>query len=277
MRLGEEGIAILRDLGDASGVAMALGELGTALAFSGEFARSVAVYEEGLSLRTELGMHSELPISTMALGHVEMHLGRYEEAAAHGRSALALAQEGGQHRVVGNSLFLLGSLEVVGGAYAEAYTLLQDGIGVTRKYGQQEELGRILATRGYAAHGLGNAAEARGLFTQALRLGADLWAWFPLHWSLAGLALLLADKGGPNQSQAERAVELYSLATGWPAVGNSRWFEDVVGRRIAAVAATLPPEVAARAQERGQAGELEPARVAELLAELEDQSPTPEL
>jgi DNA-binding SARP family transcriptional activator/predicted ATPase len=269
VRLGEEGIAILRDLDDAGGTAMALGELGTALAFSGEFARSVGMYQEALSVRTELGMFSELPMTTMALGHVEMHLGRYEQAQARGRSALALAQESGQHRAAGNSWFLLGSLEVVREEYAEAYKTLREGVEVTREGGQQAELGRILATLGYAARGLGNVREARELFSQALRLGADLWAWFPLHWSLAGLALLLADEGRFDQGKAEPAVELYSLATAWPAVANSRWFEDVVGQQIARAAATLPPEVAARARERGQTGDLE-TTVAALLVELDD-------
>jgi len=50
-------------------------------------------------------------------------------------------------------------------------------------------------------------------------------------------------------------------------VANSRWFEDVAGRHIAAVAATLPPEVVTAAQERGRARDLE-ATVAELLVEL---------
>jgi hypothetical protein len=134
---------------------------------------------------------------------------------------------------------------------------------MTRKYGQRDEFGRALATLGYAARGLGNVRESQQLFCQALCLGADLWAWFPLHWSLAGMALLLTDEG-----QAERAIELYALATYWPLVANSRWFEDVVGRRIAAVAAALPPpEEVATAQERGRARDLR-ATAAELLEEL---------
>ncbi len=79
---------------------------------------------------------------------------------------------------------------------------------------------------------------------------------------LPGIALLLADQG-----EKERAVELYALASRYPLVANSRWFEGVAGKHIAAVAATLPPEVVAAAQERGRARDLE-ATVAELLIEL---------
>ena len=65
----------------------------------------------------------------------------------------------------------------------------------------------------------------------------------------------------------EQAVELYALASRYPYVANSRWFEDIAGRHIAAVAATLPPDAVAAAQERGKARDLE-ATVAELLVKL---------
>jgi len=50
-------------------------------------------------------------------------------------------------------------------------------------------------------------------------------------------------------------------------VANSCWFEDVAGKHVAAVAATLPPDAVAAAQERGRARDLD-ATVAGLLAEL---------
>ena len=61
------------------------------------------------------------------------------------------------------------------------------------------------------------------------------------------MAIFLAEEG-----QAERSVELYALAASHGYVGNSRWFADVVGQHIEAMAATLPPEVVAAAQARGQ-------------------------
>jgi hypothetical protein len=76
------------------------------------------------------------------------------------------------------------------------------------------------------------------------------------------MALLLADQG-----ENERAVELYALASRYPLVAKSRWFADVAGRQIAAVAAALPAGRVAVLQERGRARDLE-ATAAELLAEL---------
>ena len=74
--------------------------------------------------------------------------------------------------------------------------------------------------------------------------------------------------GRADQGEKERAVEPYALASRYPFVANLRWFEDIAGRHIAAVAATLPPDVVAAAQERGRARDLE-ATVVELLVELE--------
>jgi hypothetical protein len=82
--------------------------------------------------------------------------------------------------------------------------------------------------------------------------------------ALPAMALLLAEQG-----EKERAVELYALASRYPFVAKSHWLEDVAGRHIAAVAATLPPDVVAAAQERGKARDLD-STVAELLEELED-------
>jgi hypothetical protein len=62
-------------------------------------------------------------------------------------------------------------------------------------------------------------------------------------------------------------VEVYALSSRYPLVAKSRWFEDVVGNRIAEVAATLPTERVAILQERGRARDLE-ATAIELRAEL---------
>ena len=82
--------------------------------------------------------------------------------------------------------------------------------------------------------------------------------------ALPGAALLLLD-----QRESERVVEIYALSCTLPAVATSRWFADVVGRPIAAAAATLPPDVVAAARERGRARDMQ-ATVEELVDELEE-------
>ena len=94
-----------------------------------------------------------------------------------------------------------------------------------------------------------------------MRLGVEKGMFFTLFYALPTACLLLADRG-----EGERAVEVYALAARYGFMANSRWFEDVVGREMAALAASLPVEVAAAAQKRGREGDLV-AAAAELLAE----------
>jgi hypothetical protein len=118
----------------------------------------------------------------------------------------------------------------------------------------------------YAERGLGHTLQAQQCLTEVLRIATEIGADFSVWVSLPAATLLLADRGEP-----ERAVELYALASRYPHVANSYWFEDVAGRHMAAVAATLPPEIVAAAQERGRARDLW-ATARELLVELEKES-----
>jgi hypothetical protein len=196
------------------------------------------------------------------LSQVNVHIGRYERARALGRASLALTRELGYRWGIAASLLSLSAAALAEGAYAEAQQLSRESVTV---YETEEwyDPWPALASLGYAARGLGQRAQAWHHVHEALRMAAATQATSALTYVLPGIALLLADEG-----QAERAVELYALASRSPLVANSRWFEDFVGRHIAAAAAALPREVVAAAQERGRSRDLD-ATVAELLAEWE--------
>jgi tetratricopeptide (TPR) repeat protein len=136
-------------------------------------------------------------------------------------------------------------------AYAEARGWFQESLALYREIGERGELSWTLAVAACAARGLGDLRQARAHLDEALWTTAEIGEFAPLMHALPALALLLADQG-----EVEQAVELYALASRHPFVANSRWFEDVAGKHIAAVAATLPPDVVAAAQERGAARDL---------------------
>ena len=159
-------------------------------------------------------------------------------------------------------MLLLGSAALAEGAYAEARDSLRESVAVVHKIGHRHDLSLLaLVILGYAERGLGDLGQAQQHLCEGLRVTAEIGAFMPLPWALPAVALLLADCG-----QVERAVELYALASRYPFVAHSRWFEDVAGRHIAAAAATLPPNVVTAAQERGRARDLD-ATIRELLAE----------
>jgi hypothetical protein len=81
-------------------------------------------------------------------------------------------------------------------------------------------------------------------------------------------ALHLADLATASPQEGLRAVEFYALASRYPTVANSRWFEEIAGNRIAALTARLPQEAVAAARARGEARDLA-ATVADLRGEFE--------
>ena len=159
---------------------------------------------------------------------------------------------------------LLGRVALAEGSYDEAEERLRQSIAAYEEWGSPGDKGADLVLQSYAVHELGRADVTRQLLREALLLIVEGSGFLDRLALLSRVALLLVDQGQP-----ERAVDLYALASRYPYVANSRWFEDVAGRHIAAVAASLPPGTVAAAQERGRARDLE-TTVAELLEELSE-------
>jgi hypothetical protein len=156
----------------------------------------------------------------------------------------------------------LGHLMLAMQAYADARQSLQESVAVLRAWKAQSYVGWPLALLAGAMRGLNQLPAARAHHCEALQVSADIRDAWTLLYALPVAALLLADGG-----EAERAVEIYALASRYGFVANSRLWEDIAGRHIAALAAALPPDVAAAAQARGRARDLE-ATVKELLEDL---------
>jgi len=175
---------------------------------------------------------------------------------------LSCSRELDTRQDIAYALAVLGWLALAEKAPVEAQARLQESVTIWQEIGNRTILVWPLTILGYAARGVGDIPQARQHLSEALRAIIEIGTRLPLLFALPLAALLLADQG-----EKEQAVAVYALASRYPFVANSRWFEDVVGQPIAAIAATLPSDVVAAAQERGRARDLE-ATVAELLVEL---------
>jgi tetratricopeptide (TPR) repeat protein len=178
------------------------------------------------------------------LGIVEAHLGCYDEARVRGQRGLDGFRLVGWQRW---SAFAALGAE----AYQEAGQFLEQSIALYNQTPDRHWRAFALALSGYAARKLDRRRLAQERLHQALRFAAETKAVLSLLYALPAAALLLAGEG-----QVERAVELYALASRYPFVAHSRWFEDVAGKHIALAASALPPDVVAAAQERGRARDL---------------------
>jgi tetratricopeptide (TPR) repeat protein len=266
-RLVCESLAVFQETGDRAGVVHGMRTLGLILLYRGKSTEAHSLLEEALALATDLGLGQHKAVASRTLGLVEMNAGRYKGARARvqGRTDLAFARELVERRWIGFSCFVLGAVSLAEEDYVDARRLLREAIPVYRETMDLGILGQALGLLGIAERGLGRSCQAERHLYDALQVAAKVGPFLPLMYTLPATALLLIDRG-----EVERAVELYALASYYPIVANSRWFDDVAGKHVAAVAATLPPEVVAAAEKRGRQRDLW-ATVEELLVELKKQ------
>jgi len=260
-QLAREALAIRKEFGDQGGGVSARWLLALALHLSGRYAEADSLMEEAMAMATDLGIGSGVYIPEYQ-SKVRMERGLYKQARVLAGKALEVARERHSWRDIGFTLCILGSIALAKGAYTEAQRLLQESVAAYRETKKRDELGWALACAGYAARGVGHPAQARRHLCEALHIGAETGTFRARITPLPAAALFLVDGGEPEQ-----AVELYALASRYPYVACSRWFEDVAGRQIASKAAGLPADVVSAAQERGRARDLD-ATVKELLIEL---------
>jgi len=263
-QLMQQCLDLTREMGERVMIGWGLQNLGATAMYLGKYAKAQSLLEESLTLRSDLGDPLGMADSTCDLGLAKMHLGQYDQARDLGEKALSLAQESDYPRRTGFCFLLLGSVALARSTCADAQELLQKGVVVLRGAGNQNDLGLLLGVLACAERGLGRVPQAERHASEASRIGSGFQFFRPWIYALPALSLLLADGG-----EVERATELYALASRYPIVADSRWFEDVAGREIATAAAALPPDVVAAAQERGQARDLW-VTVEELLDEFEE-------
>jgi tetratricopeptide (TPR) repeat protein len=189
-------------------------------------------------------------------------MGRYQEANARLQQAMPLAQQSAVPWAIAMAFHGLGLVALVRAEHIKAQQYLRKSVSTLRGRGQRNDESWMHAALGIAARGLGQHARARECLCEALQASIEIRDVRMLMYALPVAALLLSDRG-----QTERAIEIYALASCYPFVARSCWFEAVLGQEIAAAAEVLAPEVIAEARERGRARDPW-ATVEELLDEL---------
>jgi predicted ATPase/DNA-binding SARP family transcriptional activator len=261
-RLAREGLILARQISAGELIGQAYVVLHSALSGSGRFEEAQSLQKESLARIRDHGDHRAEPGEMILLAVTERHLGLYNDAHMLLETATHLSRESGQQSNEGRCFVELGRLALAEGLDQEAQERLEQAVAAYQGVGRLWMMGETLATLAYVAHALGQPAQAWEHLYTALWMAAETQYRNTALQSLPAMALLLLDSGAP-----ERAVELYALASRYPYVAHSRWFEDVAGREITAIAETLPPEVVAAAQERGRTRDLW-ATVEELLDEV---------
>jgi predicted ATPase len=230
--------------GDQAHIAKGLRDLAAPKIYLGKFHEADALLEESAALFSKLGGGGDLVFTNILLGATKAHIGQYGRARALEELALNLAQKFEDRAGEGRALLWLGRIVLVESGYAEAQLWLQESTAIFREVGQKDQLSAALASLGYSTRALGDLAGAHQYLVEALQTALEIGAFIPLLFTIPLAALLAADR-----QEKKRAVELYSLASRYSFVANSRWCQDVFGQQISNVTASLPSDEVAAAQE----------------------------
>jgi predicted ATPase/DNA-binding SARP family transcriptional activator len=272
-RMLNEALTICKDISYRHGIVISQRYLSFVYLLQGNFQLARVVLGETLSLYSDLESTPAWALAFAIVGYADLYMGDYDMAFRQAQDSLTLCS-GKRHLlyVTGttHARSILGKIALAKGSYVEAGQWFQESISLFQKWFtdltavEQDNIGRALTCLGYVARGLNQISQAQGNFYQVLSVAIEEERYLSLIQTLPGIALLFADQG-----EAERAVELYALAATQGIVANSKWFDDIAGDEIAAIAEELPAEVVEATKARGRALDLWEA-AAELLDELEE-------
>jgi DNA-binding SARP family transcriptional activator/predicted ATPase len=250
--LQREAVTLCREMDHQDLLDLARCHLALTLICRGQYVESHSLLQTSMTRREGMASSILLGHISAKLVHALLHLGQYARARAWGRTGHTLGKEMNDAWVMGCALHALGRVALAEGAHGEAQRMLRESVDVLCESKNQDFAVLALASLAHAELALGHLDRARQRLRDTLRLALAQGHGHAVMSALPVMALLLASEGN-----AQRAIEVYALASRYGHVANSRWWKDVAGRQIAALAATLPPDAVAAAQERGRARDLE--------------------
>jgi predicted ATPase/DNA-binding SARP family transcriptional activator len=159
----EEAVALHKELGDESGAALALGNLGYAVLHGGFRERVPAFVEEGEALmRGDLEGHPRAFLR-LILASAPIGEGDLDSAVSQLEESLALCRELGDMRVAAISLHTLGMIELMRGNLDRGAATLEEGARITQELKDRPGIA-------YHAWALGEVNALRGRPVRAARL-----------------------------------------------------------------------------------------------------------
>ena len=204
----EGAIALYKELGDRSGAALALANLGYAALHGGYMERVPAFVQEGEALmRGDLEDHARAYLRVI-MASAAMGQGDFDSGVAQVEEGLALCRELGDLRNTSMSLFILGMARLAAGDLDQGASSLEEGAQITRELG--DSLGGA-----YYLLGLGKLAAMRGMPIRAARL----WGAAEAHREQMGMALSTFDLAASGYEQdlaaARSALDRATFEAAW--------------------------------------------------------------
>ncbi len=166
--LGEESLALYRELGDAAGIADALDLLGWLARERGNHTAASTLHAEALALWRETGNKTGIAWALHGLAYVTMYQGESVQAQALAQELLALSREIGDQDFISRAYRLLGQLALRHGDEATARELFEESLAISKEIGNKPSTAYSHSLLGQLALQRGDETTARELFEESL-------------------------------------------------------------------------------------------------------------
>jgi tetratricopeptide (TPR) repeat protein len=253
--LGQQSLAICRELSDRRGIAAALNTLGQVALVERDFRAARAMHEESLAIRRELGDRWGISASLANLGDVARHRGDLGSARILTEESLAIGRELGDRWGIALSLRSLGWLALDQADPAAARSLHEESLVIWHELGDRWGISTSLAHLGDVAHSQGDYPAARVMHAESLRIRREMGDRLGTALSLEGLAAASALERPRRAARIWGAAERLREEIGNPLAPAERVAHE---HQVAAARATLGDDATFdRARQEGRASTLE--------------------
>jgi predicted ATPase len=199
----EESLTLTRRMGHQWGIAIGLAIQGRLASARRELALATALLEESLALFRQLGDRWGIAFSQAGLGLAARLAGDYDRAAVLYREALATSRDLGNKQGVAWSLFESGQARLRQRDYARAAMLFAESRELFVEMGEKPDAAYALHYQGLVANYLGDQDRAEQFFNESLSAFDDLGRQDGRAYALEGLGRINLQRG-----ELERAAVL---------------------------------------------------------------------
>jgi serine/threonine protein kinase/tetratricopeptide (TPR) repeat protein len=203
-----EAKGIYSAVGNRSGEAQTLHDIGTTLTVLGDLARAQSTLEEAAAIRREIGENYGLSRTVNNLGNVHLLRGDLEGAREMFTEALRLSREIDNKNTASASLGNLGSVMEQEGDYVGAEKSMQAALAIAREIGDKQSVAGALINLAEVQFKMGDLTTARAASEEALNIARQTSLKSYTAYSLMTLGDITAAQGDISEGRKRYSESL---------------------------------------------------------------------
>jgi tetratricopeptide (TPR) repeat protein len=170
----ERSLKIFEELGNRPSVAIPLHQIGNIHYLQGDYDKALGYYDRSLKIAEELGDRSGVADTLHQLGMIHQRRGDLDKASEHYDRSLKISEEIGDRSGVAKSLHQIGVIHQQRGDYDEALKYYERSLRIKEEIGDRAGVAISLAQIGKLLAAVGHYDDAFGNFLSALSIFIEL-------------------------------------------------------------------------------------------------------